>query len=274
MSSNNIFKSDLMKIHNVVQASMLVYPKEAIISILKDFFSHDSYYHYEKDEWGFANTTDHTGMLLGSDLPVGAPGSTAIPNTRLSTRVFIGENYRYDGIYYPAILVKSGGGKYTPISLNREYGKVEYEHVQYYDGYGNTSTIRKPMYFVTNGVWEGSFNVEVMTKSLRSRDDLVELVAMCFQEIHFKTLEDIGIVIKPISWSGPTEGDDRSDKLFRQSITLDVRTEWERKIPIGNIIESILFTVDFENLSNKNAIPAANMTINSQINIIDSILDT
>lgn len=273
MGSNNFFKSDLHKLHNITQASMLVYPKEVIISLLRDFFSKDSYYHFEKDPWGFANTTDHTNKPQGFDLPVGAPGSTAIPDTRLSTRLFIGENYRYDGIYYPAILVKSGGGRYVPVSMNRDHGKIEYEDIVFEDGYGNSKSIRKPMYFVTSGAYEGSFNVEVITRSLRSRDDLIELIAMCFTDIHFDTLQDVGIVVKPVSWSAPIEGEDRSDKLFRQSITLDVRTEWERKIPIGNIIESIVFMIDFQDISNPNSIPAANLTIKTEENLLERILE-
>lgn len=44
----------------------------------------------------------------GADMLPGAIGSTSETNQNLSTRLFIGENYRYDVIFYPAILVKSG----------------------------------------------------------------------------------------------------------------------------------------------------------------------
>ena len=52
MSTNNFFKSDLFGLYNVVQASMLVYPKEVIIASLRDFFSKDSYYHYSRPNKG------------------------------------------------------------------------------------------------------------------------------------------------------------------------------------------------------------------------------
>ena len=48
MSSNNFFRSDLFGIYNVVQASMIVYPKEIIISTLRNFFARDSFYHFLK----------------------------------------------------------------------------------------------------------------------------------------------------------------------------------------------------------------------------------
>lgn len=254
MASNNFFKSDLYSLHNIIQASMMVYPKEMIIYTLRDFFSKDSYYHYSKDAWGFPNTIDHTDLEPGAGI-----------NNDLTTRVYIGENYRYDKIYYPAILVKSGGMRYVPISINRNQGTIQYENIIYTDGYGNNTVIKRPKTLVTAGAWEGSIVIDVFSRSLRSRDDLVELVGMCFTELYYEELRKIGIVVKPLSIGSPTELDDRNDKLFRQSITLDIRTEWRREIPVENLVDSILFTIMFENLSNSIDDPAPNLTIRTEL---------
>ena len=273
MSTNNIFTSDLYKIHNVIQSSMLVYQKEAIIATLRDFFSKDSYYHYSRDAFGFPNTTDHTDLPLGADIPSGAYSHPELNNlSNISTRIFIGENFRYNSIYYPAILVKSGGAKYVPISINRDKGGIKYENIIYVDPYGNEKVVSKPSYFITAGAWEGSLSIDVVTRSLRARDDLVELIAMCFTEINFDTLVDVGIIIKPLSIGQPSESNDRNDKLFRQSITLDIRTEWRREIPIYNIVDAILFTVSFSNLS-KNNIESKNLEIITENTITDAILN-
>ncbi len=273
MGTNNFSKSDLFHIYNIIQSSMIVYPKEIIIATLRDFFSHDSYYHFSKDQWGFPNTTDHTDLPPGADLPSG-PGSNPQlnPNPILPTRIYIGENYRYDGIFYPAILVKSGGSRYVPISINRNQGEISYSKVLFSDGYGNETTVFKPVSLVTNGAWEGSIIVDVMSRSLRARDDLVELIGMCFTEVHFDTLHDIGITVKPISISGTSETDDRNDKLFRQTLTLDIRTEWRREIPIENTIDAILLTATFADLANPNSPVAANLTINTEVSITDMLL--
>ncbi len=171
--------------------------------------------------------------------------------------------------FYPAILIKSGGSRYVPISINREKGAVQYEDVLFEDGYGNQTVISRPKTFITAGAWEGSIIIDVMTRSLRSRDDLIELIAMCFTEIHFDSLYDVGVLVKPLSISSPSETDDRNDKLFRQSITLDIRTEWRREIPIGNLIDAIMFSVEFAYLDNPNAPVAANLTINTEVNVSD-----
>lgn len=274
MSTGNFFKSDLYNIHHIIQASMLVYPKEIIIATLKDFFSKDSYYHYSKDQWGFANTTDHTDLAPGADLPSGVGANPHLSDTvNLSTRLFIGENYRYDGIYYPAILVKSGGSRYVPISINREQEGIQYHNIIYEDGYGNQAVINRPFSFITAGAWEGSIIIDVMTRSLRSRDDLVELIGMCFTEIYFDSLYDVGLIVKPPTIGAPSETDDRNDKLFRNSITLDIRTEWRREIPIANLIDSIVFSVEFANLANPDAAVAQNLTITTEMNLLDTILN-
>lgn len=273
MSSNNFFRSDLFGIYNIVQASMIVYPKEIVIATLRDFFSQDSYYHFSKDQWGFPNTTDHTDLPPGADLPYGAGAQPELnPNPILPTRLFIGENYRYDGIFYPAVLVKSGGSRYVPISINRDQGMVKYDNILFVDGYGNETIVRKPIALTTAGAWEGSIIIDVMSRSLRARDDLVELIGMCFTEVHFDTLHEIGIVVKPISIGAPSETNDRNDKLFRQSLTLDIRTEWAREIPIANTIDAILFTASFGDLSKPNSPLAANLTINTEVNTSDMLL--
>ena len=185
-----------------------------------------------------------------------------------TTRLFIGENFRYDGIYYPAILVKNGSSKYVPISFNRDKGTVKYDSILYKDGYGNQKIISRPKSFVTSGAWEGDVSIDIVTRSLRARDDLVELVAMYFTEIAFDTLYEIGIIAKPISISGPSESEDRNDKLFKQSLNISIRTEWSREIPISSIIDTITFAVDFVDLNNS-ATAGKNLTINTLTSILD-----
>lgn len=261
MGTNNLFKSDLPFLHHVVQNTIIVGPKEIIISTLKDYFSKDTYYHFVKDPWGFAKTIDHTDLALEAGL-----------NDDLTTRVFIGENWRDDGIFYPAILVKNGGGRSVPISLNREDSTVEWEVRSFEDGYGNVTFFKNPKNFIFAGAWEGSITIDIMTRSVRSRDDLVSEVMLCFTDITYKSLEKAGIAIKPggnPSWSAPSEQDDRNDKLFRQTITLEIRTEWRREIPISNVVEVINFSIEFGDLDSPNAPIAQNLTINTNVTLLD-----
>ena len=149
---------------------------------------------------------------------------------------------------------------------------IKYDKRLVSDGYGHVTTVYTPVAFETNGAWEGSIIIDVMARSLRARDDLVELIAMCFTEIQFETLHQIGIVVKPISIGAPTESDDRNDKLFRQSLTLEIRTEWKREITIENTIDAILFTATLQDLANPQSPIAANLTINTEVSLTDMLL--
>src|SRR6266404_703456 len=165
MTTNNFFRSNLNKLHDVVQNSMTLYPKELIVATLRDFFSDDVEYKYSKDQWGFPKTPDLTGF----------PTSAGYEDAT-TTRVFIGENYRRDVVFYPAILVRHGGSTSVPISINREQSCVQWDDMVFEDGYGNIKTFPIPSYFIFAGAWEGSINIDIKARDLRTRDDLIDLV--------------------------------------------------------------------------------------------------
>jgi len=123
MGANNLFLGDINKVFGLVQSSMIVYPKEMIIATLKDFFSQDTYYHYVKDEWGFAKTPSHLDLPLGAGV-----------HDNITSRVFIGESFRQDKSFYPAVIIKSSSSKAVPVSINRNYGKIEYQDMLFEDG--------------------------------------------------------------------------------------------------------------------------------------------
>jgi hypothetical protein len=150
---------------------------------------------------------------------------------------------------------------------------VQYQDIIYEDGYGNQTKVKMPKAYITAGVWEGTISIDIMSRSLRARDDLIQAISMFFTDISFESLHQVGMVVRPLSVGSTSEVDDRADKVFRQTITLDIRTEWRREVPIQTIVDSILFTVNFQNLSNPNSVPAANLTINTQVSLTDMLLN-
>jgi len=258
MATNNFYRSDLNGIHNVVQNSMILYPKELVIATLRDFFSRDSYYHYAHDLWGYPQTPDHTNL----------PQDVGYTDN-ITTRVFIGESYRFDVIYYPAIIVRHGGSTSVPISMNRETGVVKYGNLVLQDGYGNIRTFAVPQFFLFAGAWEGSINIDIMARDLRARDDLVDLVSLLFVDIAFNDLQKSGLIVKNVSAGATTERDDRNDHLFVQTVTLQIRSDWHRHIPITNIIDIINLSVEFGRIDPPPGTVAPNLTINISENIVD-----
>lgn len=263
MSTNNIIKSDLDNIFNVVQNSMILFPKEIVLATLKDFFSQDTYYHYVRDKWGFAKITDHTNEPLDDGL-----------NNDQTSRILISQAYRQDQIFYPSIIVKHSGSNYVPISMNRETATVSYDYMDVQDVHtGQVKQFKYPKYYVFAGAWEGSLSIDISTKSLDSRDELVEKVALLFTDIAFPALSKSGLVIKSVQVTSPSESDERNDKIYKQSVNLGIRSEWRREIPISNLIEIISATIEFGVVGDSNYPISPNLTIKTDQTLTDFLLN-
>lgn len=260
-SGNNVTRTDLYKIHNVVQNNFISYTKDVIISTLKEFFAKDSYYHYVYDEWGFAKVNDHTDQNINAGI-----------HDDLTTRIYIGEVGRFNVIHYPSILVSSNGAKHVPISINRDQGRIDYITTTFIDGLGNEKLVQTPYAFILSGAWEGSINIDVFSRGAREKDDLLELISILFIDLAWNDLYRAGVAVKQdvqVGSLGVT--DDRNDRLYKQSVTLNVRSEWKREILIQSTLDVINFCVDFGNLSVEPPDIAPNLTISERIDLLDNI---
>jgi hypothetical protein len=260
IGTGGLYRSDLYGLFDVVQNTQVSFPKELVIGILREFFSQDSYYHYVRDAWGFPLTPDHT------DLP---PDAGLHDDT--TTRLYIGEAYRFDVIYYPAIVVRAGSSTYVPVSMNREKETVLNKATVVVDGYGNEKIFVQPTHFILAGAWEGQLQIDIMTRSIRARDDLVELVMLACTDLFFEEFRRSGVLMKRVSAGGPTEMDDRNDKLYKQSVTLDIRSEWRRQIPITNLVDAINICVEFGNVQVIPAQTAPNLEIKTTVDLVSEI---
>lgn len=260
--TGNLERHDLYQIHHVVQNTLMSYPKELVIGILREEFSKDSYYHFVSDPWGYPKVPDHT------DLPRDAGYFDDE-----TTRIYIGENYHFNAIYYPALLVKMTSARSVPISMNRNKEVIEYEKQMVVDGYGNIREYFTPRYIDLSGAWEGSITIDILARDILTRDNLISIVMLIFADIRFESMRKAGVLIKSgqPSLGGVSEGDDRQqDKLYKATISMDIRTEWRRLIPIDNIVERINFCVDFQ-VRGQTGVVNPNIQISDSVSILDQI---
>lgn len=260
MGTTNSYRSEFFHIFDYQQNTLQVHPKEIFIETLRDIFSKDTFWHFVFDEWGFPKLPDQT------DLPLDA----GIHDDK-TTRIFIGEPYRFDLLLYPSLLVRSAGAHYVPISMSRDEGAVQWKNTLFVDGYGNETTVSTPEFLLNCGAWEGSVTVDIETRSPRSRDELVEIVSLLFTDTMHRSLQRSGVFIKGTNISAPSEGEDRNDaKLFRQTITFDIRTEWRRQIPVSTVIDIINICIDFGHTKNNVDVVAPNLHISTKIELINA----
>lgn len=256
MVSGHVFKSDLNKIHSIVQNTMNLHSKELVLFSLRDFFKNDSIYRYVVDHYGFAKTVDVTDLPLDAGI-----------NDDSTTRLCIQEAFRNEVDFFPAVIVKAGGFNSVPISFNREMSSVQWDDMIFQDGYGNIKTFKTPKHFIFAGAWEGTINIDVLARDIRSRDDLIDLISLRFVDIAFGELVKEGLVVLGVSTSGPSEIDDRNNKLFKDTVNLKVRTEWRRHIPVNNVIEVISTAIEFGQIPD--GITAANLTVNTEQTMLE-----
>lgn len=260
MGSGNTVKTDLYALFGYVQNSMITYPKELFIEVLREFFSQESYYHFQRDAFGHPKTPNQTDLRSNSGL-----------HDDVSTRIFIGEPFRTNVIYYPALLIRNAGSKYVPISMSRDKGSLQWQTTVFIDGYGNEKTFSSPSHLIQAGAWEGQITIDIETRSPRSRDELIDIVSLAFVDARFDEMKDSGVLIKGVTVNSPSESDDRNDKLFRQTISFDIRSEWRRHIPVDSVLDAINICVEFGNLDVNPPDLAPNLKISTTLELIQNL---
>lgn len=260
VTTGSFTRTDLNQIHHVVQNTNTNVVKDIIIAVLRDEFSKDSYYHYVSDQWGFPHTPDVTNLPLGAGF-----------NDDSTTRLFIGERYRHDAIFYPALLVKMGSVRSVPISINRNKETVKYDVIKVTDGY-NESLFTIPTHYVFAGAWEGTVSIDIWTRDAEARDELTSICLLLLQDIRYEEILRAGIAIKGISASGPTETQDRQQEpLYKNSVDMEVRMEWRREIPVESVLDAINICVEFGNLEVNPPVIAPNLSIHTTVRLIDQL---
>lgn len=259
-SIGHIVRHDLNNINGIIQNTHASYIKETIIALLRDEFKKDSYYHYVEDEFGYPK------VINMKDMPLGAGYSDD-----LTTRIYIGEKFRHDVIFYPSIIVSAGSISSTPISFNRDRGTVQYENILVVDESGNYSNVTVPNAFCFVGAWEGTINVDITCRDGLSLDDLIAFCSIFFVDVAHDRLLRAGILVKGVQSGSPSETRDREQEvLYKNTISLSVRSEWQRQIPVSNLIEFINFCVDFGHFDSSDSFEAApNMSINTIVEADD-----
>lgn len=239
---------------------MLSYPKELVIGVLRDEFAKDSYFHYVKDSWGYPFIPDHT------DLPIDA----GIQDDSAS-RLYISEKNRQGVPYYPALIVSMANTSSIPISMNRDKGTIKYSTLRVVDGYGNEKFYPTPTRYVTAGAYEGALNIEIKTKGIRERDELIQITSILLMDVRHDELWRAGVFIKRLSVSSISEADDINDKIYNATISLDIRSEWRREIPVENVVDAINICIDFGRVDTTPATFAQNLQINTGLTLLDAL---
>lgn len=220
--------SNFFNDNHVVQQSCISHPKTLLIDMLREVFSKDSVYTYRADEFGFPMTPDMTS------------GDIDALNT---TKILITDSYRHEVKFYPSITIKNTGGSAKPLSINQNY-TIKYEKTLSTDANGNQIEINRPTHRVYAGAWEMKFDLQVHSESFQELQEIVDIMSLAVNHVHWQSLRASGLFIKNVSISGESSEPYANDYLHSQSLSLDCYSEWRVEIPIANIIEQMVFYFD------------------------------
>jgi hypothetical protein len=229
MATGHTVYSNLFSISNFVKQTSILQGKNLLIDALREYFKQDSIYRYTADGFGFPLTPNVT------DLP------PDIQEERTS-RIYIGDIFRKDKRFWPAIVVRYSSGRYKPVSFNQNQ-TTKYRIDLVSDGYGSRSFVRVPTHTVVAGAWEQSFEILVITESTQDREELADIVSSFLIGVTRQETYEGGLFIKSVNLSSEREEDWSNDKVYLQSITVETYSEWRREIPIdaNSLVETINF---------------------------------
>ena len=263
MATGGFFSSNLYSLHNVVQNTQILYPKELIISTLREYFAKDTKYHYVSDEFGFPKIIDHTDL-----------NPNAGYNDDLSTKIYIGNEAKFDAKFYPAVLVKNTKTSHVPISFNQEEGTIEFGSTLFDDGYTFTY-VKTPLNFIVAGSWDLGFDLDVLSEGPQDRSTIVESICILLQSIARTDLTRAGLFIKNVSVGGESFELYQNDNIFKQTISLECRGDFRRAIPIDSIVEAINLCIEIGHFTESDVfLPDPNLQINSDLDLTNTILQS
>jgi len=211
--------------NSIVQQTAIVAPKTLLIDGLRNTFRDDSIFTYRSDEYGFPLTPDLTGKTIDSIE---------------TTKILISDLYRYEVKFFPAIVIKSNGGSYKPISFNQN-GTVKYRTDEITNEYGARRTVSTPTHRVYAGAWDLGFDIQIYSESHSELEELVDIVSMALQYSLWNELRANGLFIKGLNIGGESAEPYANDYVYNQTITIQSRSEWRVEIPIDSIVEKIVF---------------------------------
>ena len=225
INSDHRVYSSFFSDNNVIQQVAIVHPKNLLIDGLRKIFRNDSVFTYRDDEYGFPLTVDLTDKEVDSEE---------------TTKILISDMYRYEVKFFPAIVIKSGGGAYKPLSFNQD---MTYKYrVDYLENeYGARRAISTPSHRVYNGRWELSFDIQIYSESYSELEELVDIASISLQYSLWNELRENGLFIKGLSIGAESAEPYANDYIYSQNITISTLSEWRVEIPIENMVEKIVF---------------------------------
>tara|TARA_B100001029_G_C14999913_1_gene417419 strand:- start:150 stop:959 length:810 start_codon:yes stop_codon:yes gene_type:complete len=226
-NGDHIVFSSFFEDNHIVQQTAIVHPKTLLIDSLRKVFRNDSIFTYRDDEYGYPLTPDQTGVDVDTDA---------------TTKILISDSYRYEVKFFPAIVIKSNGGQYKPLSFNQNM-TYQYRSDLIEDEFGVRKIIDTPTHRVYTGRWELGFEVGIYSESQSELEELTDIVSLALQYVLWNELRANGLFLSQVRIGAESAEPYANDYVYSTAISLSTMSEWRVEVPIENIVEKIAFSI-------------------------------
>jgi len=165
------------------------------------------------------------------------PRTDDIPGPDLcKTGIVVTDVYSYEQRFLPVITVRVNTSNTHHISFNQNVGTEGYlmdeDGNLTKDSYGRPI----PIFYEYAGAWDSSVTLNISAESTIEREELVTFCSV----IAINLLRDYwrfeGMFVKNVTVGGESEAPFANDYIFQQTVTLDVYSEWTRRIPVPSAV--------------------------------------
>ena len=211
----------------VLTTDHVEYIKNVLIDAFRDVFSRDPDYPYIYDP--------ATGEPMWGD-PGGGKGLN--PNLGIVIR----DVYDYDVEFLPAITVRVNGGTVDDVSFSQN--QFTYNYVRDETGALVLDEYKRPIPLSQeySGIYNTTAVLFIHAFDTVSREEITTRVSiLCKHLLRDQLYADCGLFIKHVSVSGETETpyQEGNDYIYSQSVTLEILTGWNNRIPVGPEVEAV-----------------------------------
>lgn len=215
--------------------------KTILIQTLREVFTNDLVHPYKADEAGFPILPKF--RFIDSDEEGGIDGvEWGNDPSNTITSIVITDIYRYDTKFLPAVTVRLSSGQNKDISFNQEWGSLKWAEREVLRG-GTVRFEKYPSHFIFSGSWIQNYTITIMSEDTLTRELLSDKIALILMHLKRRELEKKGVFVQNVSMGAETEeeADDRNEKYYNASLSIEVYTEWYREIPIYALVEKLNF---------------------------------
>ena len=173
------------------------------------------------------------------------PRTDGIPGADLDkTGIVITDVYTYEAKFLPIITVRVGSSNTHHISFSQDAGTTDF----LYDENGRPALEDWgrpiPIYYAYNEAWDSSVTLNVFTEDTMAREELMTFISVVAINLLRDKWRYEGMFVKSVAVGGESETKFANDYIYNQAVTLDVFSEWTRRVPVPTaILEGINYRI-------------------------------